>query len=71
LNEIRYKYENALQNYTNPIPSIYVINRASPSFEKASPSFIINGLIIIPATLLLIIGLLLGIEVYGKLRKAL
>jgi capsular polysaccharide biosynthesis protein len=59
LNELRYKYETALLNYQNPIPSVYVINRAAPSYEKASPSFIKNGLIIIMAAMAFVIGLLL------------
>jgi hypothetical protein len=59
LNEIRYKYETALLNYQNPIPAIYVINRAYPSYEKASPSFILNGLIIVLCTMSFVTGWLL------------
>jgi hypothetical protein len=59
LNDLRYKYENSLLNYQNPIPAIYVINRATPSYEKASPSFVLNGLIIILSTMAFVIGLLL------------
>lgn len=58
LNELRYKYENAEQNYRNPIPSVYVINRAEPSYEKVSPSLLKNGLIIIVPVLLLVLGTL-------------
>ena len=68
LNDIRYKYENALLNYQNPIPAVYVINRASPSYEKASPSFILNGLIIILSTMAFVIGLLLLREKFFELK---
>ena len=68
LNEIRYKYETALINYQTPIPSIYVINRASPSYDKVSPSWIQNGLIFILATLAFTIGVLLLWEKYRELK---
>jgi uncharacterized protein involved in exopolysaccharide biosynthesis len=69
LNEIRYKYEGALQSYKNPIPAVYVINRAQPSYEKASPSLLVNGLLIVPPTLILVLGLLLLLEKWHSLKK--
>jgi uncharacterized protein involved in exopolysaccharide biosynthesis len=68
LNELRYKYETALLNYQNPIPSVYVINRAAPSYEKASPSFIKNGMIIIMAAMAFVIGLLLLREKFLEMK---
>jgi capsular polysaccharide biosynthesis protein len=68
LNEIRYKYETALINYQTPIPSVYVINRASPSHEKVSPSWIQNALIIIMATMAFTLGLLLFWEKYREIK---
>lgn len=68
LNELRYKYETALLNYQNPIPSVYVINRATPSYEKSSPSFIRNGLIIIMSAMAFVIGLLLLREKFLEMK---
>ena len=68
LNDLRFRYENALLNYKNPIPAVYVINRASPSYERSSPSFIENGLIIILATMAFVIGLLLLQEKFISLK---
>jgi uncharacterized protein involved in exopolysaccharide biosynthesis len=71
LNELRYNYENAVLNYENPIPSVYVIDRAEPSFERSSPSLLINSVIIISATLALMIGVLLLWEKMKEIRSAL
>lgn len=68
LNDLRYRYENALLNYKNPIPAVYVINRASPSYERASPSFIKDGLIIILSAMAFMIGLLLLLEKFISLK---
>jgi len=68
LNDLRYRYENALLNYKNPIPAVYVINRASPSYERSSPSFIKDGLIIILATMAFVTGLLLLWEKFISLK---
>jgi len=68
LNEIRYKYEAAMLNFQNPIPAIYVINQAYPSYKRASPSFIMNGLIITLSTMAFIIGLLLLREKFLEMK---
>jgi uncharacterized protein involved in exopolysaccharide biosynthesis len=68
LNEIRYKYETALINYQTPIPSVYVINRASPSYDRVSPSWIYNALIIILSTITFTIGLLLLWEKFLEIK---
>ncbi len=71
LNELRYKYENAQQNYRNPIPSVYVINRAEPSYEKVSPSLLKNGLIITAPLLLLVVGALALYEKFLSIKSRL
>jgi hypothetical protein len=71
LNDLRYKYENALQNYQNPIPSVYVINIAEPSYEKVSPSLLKNALIIILSTMVLVLGTLAIIEKYQSIKSVL
>ena len=68
LNELRYQYETTLYKYQNPIPSVYVIDQAEPSYEKVSPKLWINGLIIILATMTLVIGLLLLLEKFNSIR---
>jgi uncharacterized protein involved in exopolysaccharide biosynthesis len=68
LNDLRYKYENALLNYQNPIPAIYVLNMASPSYERSSPSFIQNGLILILSALAFVIGFLLLREKFLEMK---
>ena len=69
LNELRYQYETTLYKYQNPIPSVYIINRAEPSYEKVSPKLWVNGLIIILSTVTLVIGLLLIIEKFKSIRS--
>lgn len=68
LNDLRFRYENALLNYQNPIPAIYVINRAAPSYEKASPSYILNGLIIVLCAMAFAIGFLLLLEKFLEMK---
>lgn len=69
LNELRYQYETTLYKYQNPIPSVYVINRAEPSYEKESPKLWLNALIIILSTMTFVIGLLLIIEKFKSIRS--
>ena len=71
LNNIRYQYENSLQKYNNPIPSVYVINRAEASFEKVSPIWWKIGLIILFSTMVFVIGTLLLSEKYHSIRHLL
>lgn len=71
LNELRYQYESTFNKYHNPIPSVYVINRAEPSFEKVAPLWWKNALIIILSTMVLVIGLLLLTEKYKSIRSIL
>jgi chromosome segregation ATPase len=71
LNELRYQYENTLQKYLNPIPSVYVIDRAEPSFDRVFPKLWKIGLIIILSTMTLTVGLLLLGEKYKSIRSVL
>ena len=68
LNDLRYRYENALLNYQNPIPAVYVINRAAPSYEKTSPSFIKNAMILILFAVAFVIGFLLLREKFLEMK---
>ena len=71
LNELRYQYETTLHKYHNPIPSVYVINRAEVSFKKVAPLWWKNALIIILSTMVMVIGLLLLTEKYKSIRSIL
>jgi len=71
LNELRYQYETTSHKYHNPIPSVYVIDRAEPSYEKVFPKLWIIGLIIVFSTMILTIGLLLLIEKFNTIRSVL
>lgn len=70
LNELRYQYESTLHKYHNPIPSVYVINRAEASYEKVSPLLWKNALILVLATLVFVIGVLLITEKYKSVKSA-
>ncbi len=41
-NEIYSKYEKARNQLNRPIPAVYVVDKAAPSFKKVSPSFLKN-----------------------------
>ena len=43
LNHLKQNYEEAYATYTQPFPKVYVIDRAKPSFKKASPSYSFNA----------------------------
>lgn len=42
---LRTKYEQLKRALEEPIPSVYSIDKAMPSYKKVSPSFFINGLL--------------------------
>jgi hypothetical protein len=69
LNELRYKYENALSNYQNPIPSVYVISQAEPVYHKVGPSLKMNAIIIIGCSLVFAIGFLLLFDKYRMIKN--
>ncbi|MES2557662.1 MAG: Wzz/FepE/Etk N-terminal domain-containing protein [Bacteroidota bacterium] len=39
------QYRNRQLQYERPLPSVYAVDRAHPSFKKASPSFLLNGIV--------------------------
>jgi capsular polysaccharide biosynthesis protein len=41
-NEIHSKYEKARNQLNRPIPAVYVVDRAAPSFKKIAPSYLKN-----------------------------
>lgn len=43
--ELRNNYLRLKQAISNPLPSVYLIDKAVPSYRKASPSFVINGVL--------------------------
>jgi capsular polysaccharide biosynthesis protein len=45
LNEIGTKLERARLQIKTPIPSIYIVDPAKPSYKKVFPSYLVNGLI--------------------------
>ncbi|MFI5222065.1 MAG: hypothetical protein ACHQK8_07055 [Bacteroidia bacterium] len=45
MNDLKMRYEKASNNLFRPLPSVYVINRATPSYKRAYPSFLVNMLI--------------------------
>jgi len=42
---LRASYEKMKREINEPIPSVYSIDTAAPSYKKVSPSFILNGLL--------------------------
>lgn len=71
LNDIRFQYENSYEKYYNPIPSVYVINRAEASYKKSSPILWKISLIIFISTMIFVIGILLLIEKYRSIKHLL
>jgi len=45
MNDLKMRFEKASNNLFRPLPAIYVINRAAPSYKSVYPSCIINILI--------------------------
>jgi hypothetical protein len=41
--ELRGSVEQMKKQLATPLPSVYTIDEAVPSFKKVSPSFLING----------------------------
>ncbi|HWZ21027.1 MAG TPA: hypothetical protein VNW06_00150, partial [Cytophagaceae bacterium] len=57
-NEVHYKYDNAMNQLNRPIPRVYVLDKATPSYLKKSPSYIRNIGIALVGTFLLCVVLL-------------
>lgn len=43
--ELRAKFDQVQRDYDKPIPSVYAIDKAMPSFKKVSPSKVVNTLL--------------------------
>ncbi|HLP55697.1 MAG TPA: Wzz/FepE/Etk N-terminal domain-containing protein [Fluviicola sp.] len=39
------EYKTKQLQYETPLPSVYTIDRARPAYKKASPSFVLNGIV--------------------------
>jgi capsular polysaccharide biosynthesis protein len=56
--EVYSKYEKAQNQLNRPIPSVYVVNHATPSYKKVSPSYRMNVMIaFLGALLICLMGL--------------
>lgn len=44
-NHLLEEYKTKQLQYETPLPSVYAIDRAQPTYKKASPSFLLNGII--------------------------
>jgi len=67
-NESYGKYEKAVALLDRPLPSVYVVSRATPSYKKISPSYIKNAAIAFGVALLACIFLLYVKEETGRHR---
>lgn len=52
------EFKNKQLQYDTPLPSVYAVDRAHPAYKKASPSFMING--VISALVMLLVSLTLA-----------
>lgn len=52
------EYKTKQLQYETPLPSVYAVDRAQPTYKKASPSFMING--VISALAMLLVSLTLA-----------
>lgn len=57
-NHLMEVYKTKQLQYETPLPSVYAVDRAQPTYKKASPSFLINGLV--SALVLMIVSLTLS-----------
>ncbi|MDH4471753.1 MAG: hypothetical protein QE487_04050 [Fluviicola sp.] len=62
-NHLLEEYKTKQLQYETPLPSVYAIDRAQPTYRKASPSFLLNGIISA------ITVLLVSLTVAGVRRK--
>ena len=57
-NHLMEEYKTKQLQYETPLPSVYAVDRANPTYKKASPSFLING--VISALAMLLVSLTLA-----------
>lgn len=43
--ELRGNYDRKREQYNSPLPSVYAIDRAEPSYRKISPSYVVNTIL--------------------------
>lgn len=65
------RYERARNKAENKLPSIYVISRGRPSYQKSSPSYAKSTLLGLTLGLVFSTGWVLGRERWKRLRKQL
>jgi uncharacterized protein involved in exopolysaccharide biosynthesis len=70
LKEFKSSYSKLEYQMNKPIPGIYIIDRAVPSYKKVSPSFLINGILGGFVFLLLSITLLVIRKEFFKLKES-
>lgn len=71
LGDIRNKFEKARMQLERPLPSIYIIDKAIPSYKKVFPSFTINVLLVSFCTLIITLIVLSLRERIEEIKKAL
>lgn len=69
LNQLKRDYESAVLLIQKPLSKVYVVNKGLPNFKKASPSFLINGIIGFFLGMLFITGLLLILSMRNELKN--
>ena len=68
--ELRGKYEQMKKEIDTPLPSVYTVDEAVPSYKKVSPSFLVNGLIGAMLVFLLSLIFRLGLNKWRELSAA-
>lgn len=67
--ELRRSYFEASERMQEPLPSVYVIDKASPSYKKVSPSLILNTLVGAALAFGLMVVGKLSFEKWKQLRR--
>src|SRR3990167_7781158 len=58
-NHLAEEYKNKQLQYEAPLPSVYTVDRAKPSYKKASPSLVLN--VVVSALALLLVSLTVAV----------
>lgn len=66
--DIKMRYEKAKRQIRVPIPKVYIIDRAMPSFKKVFPSYTLNFLFSVAGTFLITIATLMIREKYHEIK---
>lgn len=70
LKEVKSAYNKLEYQMSRPIPDVYTIDRAIPSYKKVFPSYLINGILGSFVFLLLSITLLILRKEYSRLKES-